>query len=400
MRGSIQKKVLKSRKKGKPIEQYYIVYDAGKKWDEKKKCWKRNQKWEKVPPPNTYKHAEKLLTERLSQLNKGEYIEPKKTTFREFKDIWVEKYAQGQVRPSTMTLYQGFFRNHLIPLFGNTKIAEIGVEDLQALKSSKLTEGLAPQTVKHMLRLMHQMLDHAVDWEYIRTNPAKKVKDPAIPRKEMDCLTPDEVRLFLDHTPHRWYILFLTAITTGLRMGELLAMKWRNLDWDRQQYFVKEMLARKREGYEKSFAATKTPGSAQPVDLTPTCLRLLREHKRRQAEEKDKAGEEYQDNDLIFATSRGTPLDHKNIVNRQFNPILKAAGLRHIRFHDLRHTCASLLIAQGESPKYVQKQLRHASIQITFDRYGHLFPDTNRKAARKLDETLFGGHDSNASNHI
>ncbi|MBT7913084.1 site-specific integrase [Candidatus Bathyarchaeota archaeon] len=126
------------------------------------------------------------------------------------------------------------------------------------------------------------------------------------------------------------------------------------------------------------------------MDLTATCLRALEAHRKRQAEEKLKVGEKYQDLGLIFATGIGSGWNDKNVVNREFHPLLKEAGLRRIRFHDLRHTCASLLIAQGESPKYVQRQLRHASIQITFDRYGHLFPETNRKAMRRMDETLFG----------
>ena len=234
------------------------------------------------------------------------------------------------------------------------------------------------------------MFSHACDWGYLRHNPAKKVKDPKIPRHEMDCLTPEEVRAFLDHVPGRWYAFFLTAITTGLRFGELLAMRWANLDWGRGQYFVRETLTRKTETKEVGFSVPKTEGSAQAVDLTPTCLDALKAHRARQAEGKLQAGEGYQDLDLIFATPKGTPLNDRNVVNRIFEPALKAAGLRRIRFHDLRHTCASLLIAQNESPKYIQKQMRHASIEITFDRYGHLFPDANREATRRLDATLFG----------
>lgn len=201
----------------------------------------------------------------------------------------------------------------------------------------------------------------------------------------MDCLTPEEVRAFLEHVPGRWYAFFLTAVVSGLRYGELLAMKWSNLDWNSERYFVKETLTK-----EADFAEVKTESSRQPVDLSPMCLDALREHRARQAEEKLQAGASYVDNDLVFATDTGTPLNFRNVATRVFRPALKAAGLRYIRFHDLRHTCASLLINQGESPKYIQKQLRHASIQMTFDRYGHLFPDTNREAVRRLDAALFG----------
>jgi integrase len=349
-------------KDGRPYEQYYVVYDVGFKWDEKKQAQVRNQKWEKVAPPNTRKHAEKLLAERLSQVHGGEFIEPSKMSYREYKDLWREKYALGQVRPSTMAMYDGLWKKHLLPALGDHSIAKIGVEDIHGLKSAKLAEGLAPQTVKHMLRLLRQMLEHAVDWGYIRTNPGKKVKNPSIPIKEMDFLTADECRLFLEHVPQKWYALFFVAITTGLRQGELIAMKWAHLDEKRQQYFVRESYARKTSRIEAGFSSVKTEGSAQSVDLTPTCLELLKGHRKKQAEEKLRLGDAYQDQGLIFATYKGTPLDHKNVVHRAFEPTLQEAGLRRIRFHDLRHTCASLLIDQGESPKYIQRQMRHTSI--------------------------------------
>ena len=234
------------------------------------------------------------------------------------------------------------------------------------------------------------MLDHAIDWGYLRENPAKKVRNPKVPRMDMDFLTADEVGLFLKHVPEKWIPFFLTAIVTGLRIGELFAMKWGNLDLNREQYFVKETWLRPRSGHPATIAEPKTETSVAPVDLTPTCLKSLKQHRRIQTEKRLMVGSDYEDNDLIFSTPKGTSLDPWNVTKRVFNPALKASGLRRIRFHDLRHTCASLLIAQGESPKYIQKQLRHGSVEMTFDRYGHLFPDTNREAARRLDETIFG----------
>ncbi len=382
MRGSIVKRQGKATKDGKPITLYYIVYQVGQR-----------QKWEAVPE-RTRKAAEKLLAKRLNEIGDGEYVEPSRQTFGEFKDVWVEKYAQAQVRPSTLARYLSTFKTHILPALGDKPLADIGVEDVQGFKAAKLAEDLSPLTVKLFLRVIRQMLSHAVDWGYLRHNPAQKVKDPKIPRQEMDCLTPEEVRALLDGVQNddmlrKWYPLFLTAVTTGLRINELLAMKWANLDWNRGQYFVRETLTRKTELQERKFAQTKTESSAQPVDVTPACLDALREHKARQDKEKFKAGKKYQDQDLIFASSKGTPLDDMSLVKQVFHPALSAAGLRHIRFHDLRHTCASLLIHQGESVKYVQRQLRHASAQITLDRYSHLFPEASREAVKRLDATLF-----------
>ena len=160
-------------------------------------------------------------------------------------------------------------------------------------------------------------------------------------------------------------------------------MQWANLEFESGRYFVKETMTRQGE-----FSPTKTAGSAKPVNLIPSCISALREHRARQSELRLKTGTSYVDLDLIFASSKGTPLSDRNVVNRIFHPSLKRAGLRRIRFHDLRHTTASLLIAQGENPKYIQSQMRHASIQTTFDRYGHLFSETHKEAVARLDATL------------
>jgi integrase len=393
MRGSILK-----RKNG-----YTIVYDAGRKWVPETGALIRNQKWEKVQE-NTKKAAEKLLARRLHEVQEGSYVEPTKITFGEFKDIWMEKYAEGEgsIRLSTLALYRGLFRNHLLPAFGGVELQRIRQEDVQAFKARLLRSGkkvkkggeqevgLSPQTVKHALRLFRQMLEHAIEWGYLRMNPAKRVRNPKIPKKEMDALSPDEVSVFLSNCKPKWYPFFLTAIVGGFRIGEMIAMKWGNLDWELGQYFVKETWLRPREGRKASVGVPKTESSIAPVDLTPICLDALCDHKRRQLEERLSSGALYQDQDLIFATDKGKHLDDRHVSQRNFEPVLAVAGLRRIRLHDLRHTTASLLIAQGENPKYIQKQMRHSSVQITFDRYGHLFPETNKAAGERLDQVLFG----------
>jgi integrase len=206
----------------------------------------------------------------------------------------------------------------------------------------------------------------------------------------MDSLTPEEARAFLGAASCTWYPFFLTAITTGLRIGELLAMRWENLEWASGRYFVKETLSRARYGYKGGFTAPKTEGSAQSVDLTPACQEALRGHHKRQSELKLTMGADYADQGLVFCTAKGKPYDHKNVIHRQFHSALEDAGLRRIRFHDLRHTTASILINQGAPPKSIQRQLRHASIETTFDTYGHLFPETNLATIEKMDSALFG----------
>ena len=279
MRGSIVK-----RKTG-----YFIVHDAPRKWEDKKGCHTRNRKWEKVPAPNTRKHAERLLAERLSQLHRGEFVEPGKITFATFADKWIEKYARVQVRPSTLVLCEGFLKNHLDPVFGNMVLAKIGTEDIQGFKAGKTAAGLSPSTVKQLLGTLRQIFNHAIEWGYIHTNPAKHVKNPKILKSEMGFLTPDEIRVFLAHVPNRWYAFFLTAVTTGLRVGELLEMKWGNLDWNIEKYYVKETMLRARGGHASGFAPPKTDTSAAPINLTPSCIKALQQHRRRPSEDRLKA---------------------------------------------------------------------------------------------------------------
>ncbi len=200
----------------------------------------------------------------------------------------------------------------------------------------------------------------------------------------MDFFTKEEPHCFLSAVPQDHYPFFLTAILTGMRLGELLAMKWSNLDWHRGQYVVRESLDKGR------FVEPKSASSKRAINLPRTLLEVLRTHKARQSEKRLQLGEAYQDHDLLFCTALGTPLGRGNVVKREFWPLLRQAGLRRIGFHDLRHTFATLLIDQGESPKYIQAQLGHASIQVTMDRYGHLPSDVNQQAARRLEDNLFG----------
>ena len=388
--GSIKVRHLKSSKNGRPEVRYTIRYDIGMRWNESEGKYKRVQRSETIPAPHTRKHAEKVLTERLSQINRSEFVEPTKMPFRDFADHWVEKYARGQVKPGTLEDYLGYFRKHLFPAFGDIQLSNIRVEDIQGFKSKKLNDGYKPQTVKHLLRLLRQILNHAVDWDKLKNNPANKVKYPSIPKTEMDCLNAVEVKKFLDAIPREWYPFFLTAVTTGLRIGELLAMRWENLDWVNQRYLVRETLSRRRYEYKGGFTTPKTKGSASTVDLTPICIRSLKDHDLRQKKHKLSLGAGYEDQGLIFCNFMGRPLDEKNLIKRQFHTALKDAGLRRIRFHDLRHTTASLLINMGVSPKSIQRQMRHASIETTFDTYGHLFPDTNAKVIEIIDSAFSG----------
>jgi integrase len=181
--------------------------------------------------------------------------------------------------------------------------------------------------------------------------------------------------------------LYVLSLTVGLRMGEALGLRWSDIDFDAKTLRVSRQLQRVRDGGGLVFAEPKN-ASRRTVDLPQRAVEALRSHRKRQMEERLRAGSEWQDEGLLFASNKDTPLDAQNIVNRHFKPLLKRTGLPGIRWHDLRHTYATLLLARGTHPTYVQKSLGHASVQLTLDRYSHWMPSMGRATASAMDDAL------------
>ena len=275
---------------------------------------------------------------------------------------------------------------NILPLLGKRDLASISREDVERF-IARISEKLMPRSIKSVLTLLCKILNCAVDWGYLHSSPAKGVKSPKIRPRKVECLTAGEVRRFLDEAPNNyWRCFFTIKIFTGLRIGEMLAMKWEHLSWDKSEYFVAESYSY----HQQILKEPKTEASYASVHLSPICIEALRRHQCDLDEQgtKNPLG-------LIFPTSTGRPHSPSNIVRRCFHPMLAAAGIRRIRLHDLRHTCASLLIAQGVNPKVVSNHLRHSSVSITLDAYAHLFPDQARGASELLDQAIFGsGSDS------
>lgn len=227
------------------------------------------------------------------------------------------------------------------------------------------------------------MLGHAVEWEYLAANPAAGVKRPRVERNEMHALAAAEIRRLLEAVRPEWRTFLLCAVTTGMRLGELRALRWGDVDWNGRRLWVRRSVTRRG-----TFQEPKSHGSVRAIAMPVSLISALRRHLM--------ASPVKGDDELVFCTERGTPLDGTNVVRREFKPALRRAGLPQIRFHDLRHTFASLLIAQGEHPKLISEQLGHASVQITLDRYGHLMPQSYDHAGERLEEALFGASSTDA----
>ena len=304
--------------------------------------------------------AERALAEINVEIARGTYREPRRIRFAEFAAEWLRDYAKPQVKASTFTGYESLTRMHLVPFFGPYQLSEVTPALVQRFQSEKVAEGkLSPNTVGKAMTLLKEMLGHAVQWEYLRANPAQHVKKVRSVRPEMDFLTPTEVTRFLEKCSPGFRPLFTTAVLTGMRRGELLGLQWGDLDWASSSIRVRRSL------YKGKFVEPKSARGYRTISMTPHLESTLRRHR---------LASPHSEADLVFCGQTGGPLDPDNLVKREFLPALRRAGLRQIRFHDLRHTFASLMIHQGENVKLIQEALGHASVQVTIDRYGHLLP--------------------------
>lgn len=330
------------------------------------------QRWRTIGPSK--RAAEQALAEVMNSINKGTYRDLPKITFRAFAEKWLREYCRTALKPSTLRGYENWIRGHLMPFFGYMQLSEITPEDVQAYVSDKLADGkVSPKSINNSLVPLKRMFTIAVRWGYLRANPAQYVDKPRLDHQEMDFLKPEEIRLFLDNASEEFYPFFLTAIMTGMRRGELLALQWGDIDWENRTIHVR------RSVWGGRFQTPKSKRSIRAIAMSPFLRKTLRRHMLKSAPN---------DHELVFASRDGTFLDGDNLIKREFLPALRRAGLRKIRFHDLRHTYVALLIAQGENVKFIQSQLGHASIQTTLDRYGHLLPEGNSAAGERLDQTV------------
>ena len=321
------------------------------------------------------KDAEKYLDTVQATVHAGTFREIEDVTFSVFAKRWLADYASVSVKASTLATYTSRINGPYIAAFGPLKLSQIGTGDVQHYLARLNAKKLAPATVRAHLVLLRNMFNHAVAWGHLAHNPATAVKGPKLPHTEMDCLTPAEVKVFLAACEDEHRPLFATAIMTGMRLGELLALQWDDINWDAGTIRVRRSL------YKGQFVEPKTSRSVRVIGMSNRLAATLLEHK---------LAAPYSPFDLVFATPEGTPMDPANLRHRVFSDTFKRSKLRRFRIHDLRHTFASLLINQGENLKYVQTQLGHSSITTTVDRYGHLMPEAHRGANDRLDATLFG----------
>jgi len=325
--------------------------------------------------------ADNFLTDQVRKVQTGVYVEITPTTFREYAETWLK--GLGNLKPSTRRTYGDDLHLHLIPALGDLPLGQIGPEEINAYLGTQAGK-LRPKTLTNQLSLLAKIMSDAVEAHRLTVNRlhrSKAIRRPKAIREDdeirVEVLTHAEINLALDALPPAWYPFFLTAVCTGMRLGELLALTWADFDEATGRLWVR------RSYYKGHFYLPKTKRSRRPVDIGDQLLAVLRGVRRARFGDGPAPAAA-----LIFPSRTGGPLIPENLRRRVWGPALKKAKVRHVRIHSLRHFYASALIAQGENIKYISSQLGHASVAITVDRYGHLFPDERRAAAGRLEQRL------------
>jgi integrase len=334
----------------------------------------------------TKREAEAELVRILDDRNSGVEQPSGRVTVAEYLARWLRDYVEPSLAPKTQATYRDVIRVHLVPELGSLKLAALRPSHIQSLYT-RLGSRLSPRSIQRYHQVLHAALRQAVRWQLLVRNPADAVEPPRPARRELRATTPAEARRVMeaaDATPYG--PLVRLAVLTGMRRGELLGLRWQDVDLTGGTIHVQQT-AQRIAGHGIVFRQPKTRLSRRSIALSSEAVALLRQHRVRQAEAKLLAGPAYQDQGLVFASGIGTPVEPGNL-RRSWLGITAAAGLPGLRVHDLRHAHATLMLGSGVHPKVVSERLGHASVNITLDTYSHVLPGLQAAAAEALDALL------------
>jgi integrase len=338
----------------------------------------------------TKREAEAHLAQVLVQVQAGAGVPPSKLLLGDYLDRWLQDYARGMLAATTLRSYEETVRLHLAPALGDAPLARLSAPTIQAYLNQKLQHGLSVTTVRYHAAVLHVALRRAVRWGLLVRSPLEFVDLPRPRRKEMRVWDEEQVRLFLGEArkSSEYYALYLAAVTTGMRQGELLGLRWADIDFTLGIATIQQTFY--RLGGEQLFRTPKTATSRRVVELSPALLNELQRARELQKAIRQKLKDAYEDHDLVFCQTNGRPLHAHNIVRRDFHLTGQRAKVPRIRFHDLRHCHATHLLRQGENLKVVQERLGHSTPAFTLSVYGHVLPGMQRDAARRLEARLLG----------
>jgi integrase len=346
---------------------------------------KRIRKW---VIGNTRAEAVAKLSVVMTARDESRPVPNQRQKLGPFLRTWLDEVAKPTIRASTYASYDDIVRLHLIPGLGRIALAKLSPDEVQAFLNAKLANGLSPRRVQYLHAVLRRALVTAERWGMVSRNVAKLVDPPRVPRHEIAPLTPEQARQLIDAAADdRYQALYVTAVATGLRQGELLGLRWEDIDLEARRLNVRHSLARVNR--KLVLLEPKTTRSRRMVVLPEIAVTALRAHRTRQRMERLVAGQRWVESGHVFATTLGTPIEAA-AVTRAFHVALQRAGLPHSRFHDLRHAAATFLLAQGFTLEDVKNLLGHSSIVLTSNTYGHVLEQRQQQVARGMDAVLGG----------
>jgi integrase len=320
-----------------------------------------------------------------AEVIKGTYIEPSKMSYSAFVEEWF-KTKKRKLGKQTIEVHKMYLDKYILPSLGEKTLAALKTSHIDDLIEKMHDKGYSPSTIKKAVNIIKNSLEYAVFHEVLIKNVAKKATLPKEEKNEMSVWNEEEVNRFLKAAKNdRLYPLFYLALMSGLRQGELLGLRWKDLDLENHFLTINQVLAHNGKDIIKG---TKTKKSKRIVNLTESTVHVLKVHRKSVLEEKLLNGKSYQDQDLVFCTQMGTPVHPSNLRNRVFNKLIEAANVPKIRFHDMRHTHATLLLSKGVNVKVISERLGHSNSKITLDTYSHVLPTMQKDAMDKLDSMI------------
>jgi integrase len=350
---------------------------------------KRKRKWHSFK--GTKRQAQVECARLVTELERGEYVEPAKVTVQAFLERWLT-HMRTQVSPRTIERYTELARKNLVPLLGGHTLAKLQPIDISQAYATALASGrrdgkggLSARTVTHMHRVLHEALKQAMIWKLLARNPAALVKPPKPDPKKMKVLDTDATAAMIEAArPYAAFVPVLLAVLCGLRRGEIAALRWKSVDLDTGQLAVVASIEQTKKGCREK--GTKT-GRDRTVAMPAVLVEELRQHRLRQAQSLLQLGVRLTVDHHVVTQFDGTALQ-PNSIGHAFTVFLQAARLPHMRFHDLRHTHATQLLKDGVHAKIAAERLGHAKVGTTLDLYSHVLPGMQEDAAARVDAAI------------